>query len=302
MQVSFGHVLTAMVTPMQQDGSVDFDRAAELARRLANSGSDGIVVCGTTGESSTLTNDEKLRLFEAVMQGVDGRAKVLAGTGTNATAESVELSKAAAAIGVDGLMTIVPYYNKPTQEGLFQHFREIASATTLPVMLYNVPGRTGQNLLPETVARLVQEIPTIKAIKEASGDLAQVTEIRTLCPDLLIYSGDDALTLPILAIGGHGVVSVASHLVGERMKAMVVAYKNGQIDEAAQIHGELMPFFKMLFITTNPIPIKVAIRLSGFDVGPFRLPLCEPTEAELARIQQVMEAYGLLANRPDNSV
>lgn len=295
MQVSFGHVLTAMVTPMQQDGSVDFDRAAELARRLANSGSDGIVVCGTTGESSTLTNDEKLRLFEAVMQGVDGRAKVLAGTGTNATAESVELSKAAAAIGVDGLMTIVPYYNKPTQEGLFQHFREIASATTLPVMLYNVPGRTGQNLLPETVARLVQEIPTIKAIKEASGDLAQVTEIRTLCPDLLIYSGDDALTLPILAIGGHGVVSVASHLVGERMKAMVVAYKNGQIDEAAQIHGELMPFFKMLFITTNPIPIKVAIRLSGFDVGPFRLPLCEPTEAELARIQQVMEAYGLLA-------
>lgn len=300
--MSFGHVLTAMVTPMQQDGSVDFDRAAELARRLANSGSDGIVVCGTTGESSTLTNDEKLRLFEAVMQGVDGRAKVLAGTGTNATAESVELSKAAAAIGVDGLMTIVPYYNKPTQEGLFQHFREIASATTLPVMLYNVPGRTGQNLLPETVARLVQEIPTIKAIKEASGDLAQVTEIRTLCPDLLIYSGDDALTLPILAIGGHGVVSVASHLVGERMKAMVVAYKNGQIDEAAQIHGELMPFFKMLFITTNPIPIKVAIRLSGFDVGPFRLPLCEPTEAELARIQQVMEAYGLLANRPDNSV
>lgn len=293
--MSFGHVLTAMVTPMQQDGSVDFDRAAELARRLANSGSDGIVVCGTTGESSTLTNDEKLRLFEAVMQGVDGRAKVLAGTGTNATAESVELSKAAAAIGVDGLMTIVPYYNKPTQEGLFQHFREIASATTLPVMLYNVPGRTGQNLLPETVARLVQEIPTIKAIKEASGDLAQVTEIRTLCPDLLIYSGDDALTLPILAIGGHGVVSVASHLVGERMKAMVVAYKNGQIDEAAQIHGELMPFFKMLFITTNPIPIKVAIRLSGFDVGPFRLPLCEPTEAELARIQQVMEAYGLLA-------
>lgn len=177
--MSFGHVLTAMVTPMQQDGSVDFDRAAELARRLANSGSDGIVVCGTTGESSTLTNDEKLRLFEAVMQGVDGRAKVLAGTGTNATAESVELSKAAAAIGVDGLMTIVPYYNKPTQEGLFQHFREIASATTLPVMLYNVPGRTGQNLLPETVARLVQEIPTIKAIKEASGDLAQVTEIRT---------------------------------------------------------------------------------------------------------------------------
>lgn len=295
MQVSFGEVLTAMVTPMRQDGSVDYDRAAELARRLANSGSDGIVVAGTTGESATLTNDEKLRLFEAVMRGVDGRAKVLAGTGTNATAESVALSKAAAGLGVDGLMVIVPYYNKPTQEGLFRHFREIAAATTLPLMLYNVPGRTGQNLLPETVARLVQEIPTIKAIKEASGDLGQVTEIRTLCPDLLIYSGDDALTLPILAIGGHGVVSVASHLVGERIQAMVTAYKNGQVDEAARIHGELMPFFKMLFITTNPIPVKVAVRLSGFDVGPFRLPLCEPTEAELARIRQVMEAYGLIS-------
>lgn len=293
--MSFGHVLTAMVTPMHQDGSVNFERAAELARHLSNSGSDGIVVSGTTGESPTLSIDEKLRLFEAVIQGVDGRAKVLAGTGTNATAESVELSKKAAALGIDGLMAIVPYYNKPTQEGLFHHFQAIATATTLPLMLYNVPGRTGQNLLPETVARLVQEIPNIKAIKEASGNLDQVTQIHTLCPDLLIYSGDDALTLPILAVGGHGVVSVASHLVGERMKSMVEAYKNGQVEEAAQIHGELLPFFKMLFITTNPIPIKVAVRMSGFDVGPFRLPLCEPTQAELARIQQVMEAFGLIA-------
>lgn len=293
--MSFGHVLTAMVTPMHQDGSVNFERAAELARHLSSSGSDGIVVSGTTGESPTLTKDEKLRLFEAVVRGVDGRAKVLAGTGSNATAESVQLSKEAAGLGIDGIMAIVPYYNKPPQEGLFRHFQEIASATTLPVMLYNVPGRTGQNLLPETVARLVQEIPTIKAIKEASANLDQVTEIHSLCPDLFVYSGDDALTLPILAVGGHGVVSVASHLVGDRIQSMVQAYKKGRVAEAAQIHGELLPFFQMLFITTNPIPIKVAVGMSGFDAGPLRLPLNEPSQAELARIQQVMEAYGLLS-------
>lgn len=283
-----------MVTPMKRDGSVDYEQAAALARYLVENGSDGVVVSGTTGESPTLTTDEKLRLFEAVLRGVDGKGRVLAGTGSYSTADSVRLSQAAARLGVDGLMLVVPYYNKPPQEGLKRHFEEIAAATDLPLMLYNIPGRTGVNLLPETIARLVESIGTLKAIKEASGSLDQVTQLRRLCPGLAVYSGDDALTLPVLSVGGHGVVSVAGHLVGPSLRQMIDAFFAGRHAEAAEIHVRLQPLFRMLFITTNPIPVKVAMRLAGFDVGPLRLPLCEPSEAERQRIEQVLHEYGLL--------
>lgn len=295
--MSFGRLLTAMVTPMHEDGSVNFDEAARLARHLAETGSDGIVVAGSTGESPTLTFQEKLDLFRAVRQAVGPQVSVLAGTGTNATQSSIELTRAAEKTGVDGVMLVVPYYNKPTQEGLYRHFKAVAAATSLPVMLYNVPGRTAQNLAPATVARLVAEAPNIVAIKEASGNLEQAAEIRRLTPpEFLVYSGDDALTLPILAVGGYGVVSVAAHLVGTRIRRMIDAYVAGDTARAAALHAELLPLFKAMFVTTNPVPVKVALRKIGFAAGPLRLPLCEPTPDEERAIERALEAAGLLTN------
>lgn len=293
--MSFGRVLTAMVTPMRSDGSIDGEAATRLARHLASTGSDGIVVSGSTGESPTLSFSEKVELFGLVRSAVNPSVKVLAGTGSNATRESIELTKAAEETGVDGVMLVVPYYNRPTQEGMFQHFQAVASETSLPVMLYNVPGRTAQNLLPETVARLVEHVPNIVAIKEASGNLEQVAEVRQLTPDrFTVYSGDDSLTLPILAVGGAGVVSVAGHLVADRMQQMIELFFAGNVIEAARIHRELLPLFKAMFVTTNPIPVKVAMRLVGLETGPFRLPLTEPTEGELAAIRQALAAHGLI--------
>lgn len=294
--LSFGKLLTAMITPMQADGAVDFDMAAHLARHLAATGSDGIVVSGTTGESPALTNEEKLQLFRVVREAVDSPVTVVAGTGTNSTHDSVEMTRLAESAGVDGIMAVVPYYNKPPQEALFQHFKTIAGSTSLPVMVYNVPGRTSQNLLPHTLARLADSVPNVVAVKEASGNLDQVSEVRRLCHDgVFVYSGDDSLTLPILAVGGYGVVSVAGHLVGDRIRAMIEAFFAGQVHEATRIHLELLPLVKALFVTTNPIPVKVALRLTGMDVGPFRLPLCEPSEDETAQLRRCLQNYGLLA-------
>lgn len=296
--MSFGRVLTAMVTPMRSDGSIDREAAAQLARHLANSGSDGIVVSGTTGESPTLTFDEKVELFDVVRQAVGPETRVIAGTGSNATEKSIELTQAAERIGVDGVMFVVPYYNRPTQEGMYQHFQSLASATSLPAMLYNVPGRTSQNLLPATVAHLVEHVPNIVAIKEASGNLEQVAEVRRQTPGrFAIYSGDDTLTLPILAVGGHGVVSVAGHLVADQIQKMIAAFFAGSVTEAAKIHAELFPLFKAMFITTNPIPVKVAMRMIGLETGPFRLPLTEPTEGEREAIHQTLRAFELLPNK-----
>src|SRR5690554_227240 len=227
-----GQVLTAMITPMKKDGSVDNKQAVTIAQSLVNNGSDGLVISGTTGESPTLSFDEKVQLFSEIVNELGGSAEVIAGTGSYNTAESIALTNAAEKAGVDGIMLVTPYYNKPSQEGLYQHFNKIAEKSSLPIMLYNVPGRTNVNLLPDTVARLA-EIPNIIAIKEASGDLEQVSYLRTLTPDdFLIYSGDDALTLPILSIGGCGVVSVAAHLVGRRIKSMIEAFLAGRVQEA----------------------------------------------------------------------
>lgn len=273
---NFGRVMTAMITPFHQDGGVDYAVAESLAVHLAKSGSDTLVVCGTTGESPTLSWDEEYQLFQVVQQAVAGKAKVIAGTGSNSTAEAIAATQKADKLGLDGTLQVVPYYNKPPQEGLYQHFREIAkSSPDLPLILYNVPGRTGQNLLPTTVARLA-EIPNVVAIKEASGNLDQVSQIRRSTPkEFKIYSGDDSLTLPMLAVGAQGVISVASHLVGEQLQQMIQAFEQGQIEIATQIHLRLFPLFKVLFQSTNPIPVKAALRLQGWQVGMTRLPLAD---------------------------
>ncbi len=294
MVADFGRVITAMVTPFHKDGSVNYAQAKKLARHLVESGSDGLVVAGTTGESPTLTKDEKGALFQAVVEEVGGKAAVIAGTGTNSTAESVALTQAAERAGVDGIMVVGPYYNKPSQEGLYQHFAAIARSTRLPVMLYNVPGRTAVNILPGTVARLA-EIENVVAIKEASGSLEQVTELRRLLPDhFAIYSGDDSLTLPMLALGARGVVSVASHVAGKRIQEMINAFTAGNVTLAAKIHAELFPLFKVLFITTNPVPVKAALNFLGLQVGGPRLPLVEATEAEKEKIRECLEQLNLV--------
>ncbi|TVP57954.1 MAG: 4-hydroxy-tetrahydrodipicolinate synthase, partial [Nodularia sp. (in: Bacteria)] len=252
----FGRVLTAMVTPFKADGSVNYDVAAELAAHLTNNGTDTLVVCGTTGESPTLTWDEEYQLFVEILQAVAGKAKVIAGCGSNSTKEAIAATQKAATMGVHGSLQVVPYYNKPPQAGLYQHFQAIAQACPeLPLMLYNVPGRTGQNLSPDTVARLA-EINNIVGIKEATGNLDQASEIRRLTPkEFQIYSGDDSLTLPMLAIGATGVVSVASHLVGNQLQQMIQAFSAGKVASAEEIHLQLFPLFKALFLTTNPIPV-----------------------------------------------
>lgn len=284
-----------MVTPFGTDGSVNYAIAEKLASHLADSGSDGIVVCGTTGESPALTWDEEYELFKVVQQTVRGRAKVLAGTGSNSTAEAIAATQKAAKLGLDGSLQVVPYYNKPPQEGLYQHFRAIAeSVPDLPIVLYNIPGRTGQNLQPETVARLA-EVPNITAIKESSGSLDHASQIRRLTPpEFAIYSGDDSLTMPLLSVGGQGVVSVASHLVGAQLQQMIQAFEAGQVQHAIKIHLELFPLFRALFLTTNPIPIKAALRLQGWQVGSTRPPLPElPADIEPA-LRSVMQELSLL--------
>ena len=290
----FGRLLTAMVTPFDSELGVDYDKAASLAEKLYKGGSDGLVVCGTTGESPTLTAEEKLRLIQVVVDAVGGKATVLAGTGSNNTAQSVELTKAVQRLGVDGIMLVAPYYNKPSQEGLYQHFSTIAQSSSLPVMIYNIPGRTGVNVLPETMVRLAG-IPNIVAIKESSGNLEQVAKLRRMLPkEFAIYSGDDSLTLPIMSVGGHGVVSVASHLVGRRIKDMIEAYLQGKVAVAAQINAELLPLFDALFITTNPVPVKLALKMVGSPVGEVRLPLVSATEEEARRIRKTLEEMHLV--------
>ena len=284
----FGRLLTAMVTPFDGDGQVDFALAARLACHLVTQGSDGIVVCGTTGESPTLSWHEQHRLLETVRTAVGPDTYVLAGTGSNSTAEAVEATKEAAAAGADGALVVVPYYNKPPQEGLEAHFRAIAAAApNLPLMLYNIPGRTGCSLAPKTVGRLM-DCPNVVSFKAASGTIDEVTQLRIECGDrLAVYSGDDALLLPMLSVGAVGVVSVASHIVGLHLKAMIEAYLSGKVSIALGYHEQLQLLFKALFATTNPIPVKAALELNGWAVGPPRSPLLSLNSTmknELSRI------------------
>ncbi|MBF2064797.1 MAG: 4-hydroxy-tetrahydrodipicolinate synthase [Calothrix sp. C42_A2020_038] len=293
--VDFGRVLTAMITPFKEDGSLNYDLAASFAAHLASKGSDTLVVCGTTGESPTLSWDEEYKLFSVILEAVAGKAKVIAGCGSNSTQEAIAATQKAAKIGVHGCLQVVPYYNKPPQAGLYQHFRAVAEAEPeLPLLLYNVPGRTGQNLQPETVARLA-EVNNIIGIKEASGNLDQASEMRRLTPpEFHIYSGDDSLTLPLLSIGAKGVVSVASHLVGMQLQQMIQAYNSGQVQQATSIHLRFFPLFKALFVTTNPIPIKAALRLSGFNVGSCRLPLGDVSPEVIQKLEAVLKELDLI--------
>lgn len=294
MATDFGRVITAMVTPFDKDLTVNYDLAKKLARHLVQSGSDGLVICGTTGESPTLTKEEKLELFRIVVEEIGGEATVIASTGSYDTAGSISLTQSAEKMGVDGLLLVTPYYNKPSQEGLYQHFKSIACSTNLPVMLYDIPGRSVIGLSPATVARLA-EIPNIIALKEAHSSMDQVSELRRRLPDYFaIYSGDDSLTLPMLSLGSKGVISVASHIVGPRLKEMVNAFLAGNVTLANQIHLELYPVFSGLFITSNPVPVKAALNMLGWQVGPPRLPLVEATPEEKESIKKMLGQVKML--------
>jgi len=285
-----------MVTPFDADLQVDYDAAGRLAEYLLDMGSDGVVVCGTTGESPTLTKEEKTTLFRVVKEAAQGRGAVIAGTGSYNTAESIALTQAAEEIGVDGVMLVCPYYNKPPQRALIAHFRTIAEATSLPVILYNVPSRTGRNVEAATTCTLAQ-VENIVAIKEASGDLAQIAHIVSATPaDFLVYSGDDAFTLPLLAVGGYGVVSVASHVAGREMKELITAFHQGNPGRAGELHRRLLPLFEVLFLpsSVNPAPVKAALNLLGHSVGGLRLPLLPLNEEETAQVRQVLESLELL--------
>ncbi len=290
----FGRVLTAMVTPFDSEMQVDYGKARKLARYLVENGSDGIVVAGTTGESPTLTNEERNKLVEAVVNEVGDRAKVIVGTGNNDTFDSMGMTKDAEKTGAHGVMAVVPYYNKPPQEGLYNHFRMIAESTNLPVILYNIPGRSAINMNAETIARLAQ-IDNIVAIKEAAGSMDQVSEIRRSTPaDFIIYSGDDSLTLPMLALGAHGIISVVSHVVGNELQQMIGAFLGGDLVKATQIHMDLFPVFKTMFLTSNPIPVKTCLNLMGHEVGGMRPPLLDATEAEVATLKALLQKYNKL--------
>lgn len=276
----FGRVSTAMVTPFDSKGHVDFVKTTHLVNHLLSTGSDSLVVAGTTGESPTLSKEEKMALFQHVVQVVDNRVPVIAGTGSNNTYESIELTKKAEQAGVNAVMLVGPYYNKPNQEGMYQHFKAIADSTSLPVMIYNIPGRSAVNIQPETIIRL-SKIPNIVAVKEASGDLNAMTKIIAgTDDDFFLYSGDDSLTLPVLAIGGTGVISVAAHVIGREIQEMVQLFLKGDREHAAKLHQKYLPVMQGLFAAPNPVPVKTALQLKGLNVGSVRLPLVPLTEQE----------------------
>ena len=287
--VEFGRVLTAMVTPFDEAGRVDYECAKHLATALVDSGSDGLVLAGTTGESPTLSSEEKLRLFREIRSAIGQRGTIVAGTTNYNTAESIELSQEAVREGIDGILGTVPYYNKPPQDGLYAHFKAIAEAVQVPMILYNVPSRTVTNMLPETTVRL-SKLETIVGVKEASGNFDAIAQIvEESRPGFKVWSGDDIATLPILALGGYGVVSVASHLVGQQISQMIRHHVEGRPDEAAAIHRRLRPFFNALFVTTNPIPLKYALERVGFPVGQPRLPLVPLDQKSAAVVDAQLE-------------
>ncbi len=288
-----GRLLTAMVTPFDDKGAVDFEQAKKLAHALLDSGSDGIVLSGTTGESPTLTTDEKMRLFSEVKQSIGDKGVVIAGTGTYSTAESIKLSQEAEKHGVDGLLLVVPYYNKPPQEGMYRHFKAIAGKTNLPCIVYNIMGRTGVNMTDETTIRLSQ-IDNIVGTKEASGDMNQIARIiEGAGPDFKVWSGDDNQTFLIMSMGGYGVVSVVSHLVGDQIKHMMGLLLEGDIEGAATEHRRLLPIFLGMFTESNPIPVKYAVNRVGIKVGDPRLPMIPPSDKAAAQIEKLLDEYDI---------
>ena len=291
---TFGRVLTAMITSFNDDGSVNIENTVAIAEHLLNHGSDGLVVCGTTGENPTISRESKIALFKAIAETCGDKGTIIANVGSNDTKGSVDFVKEVSTIpGIDGLLVVVPYYNKPNQQGQYLHFKSIAEATTLPIMVYNVPGRVGTGIFPATLARLHKEYPHICAIKEASGNLMIASEIKRLMPgeDFMVYSGDDGLTLPILSVGGTGVISVGSHVAGQDMNDMIAAFEEGNNKKATQLHQKLAEITKAMFITTNPIPVKYAARKMGLPTGIFNLPMCEPSPEEAAYIDKALADY-----------
>ena len=290
----FAGVTVAIVTPFE-NGEVDWDALGKLIDWHVGEGTNALAPCGTTGESPTLTHDENERVVAFVCEKAAGRIKIMAGTGSNSTAEAVRMTKAAKKAGATGTLQVGPYYNKPTQEGYFRHFGAVAEAVDLPIVVYNIPGRTASNILPETLARLSDQYPTIIAVKEANGSLDQASQVAALC-DLAILSGDDSLTLPLMSIGGKGVVSVVGNIVPKDMMALVRAAAAGQFDEALTWHRKLFPLCRdMLGVATNPIPVKTAMKLLGRGSGELRLPMCAMDAAGEAKVRQTLVNYGLLA-------
>lgn len=284
----FGSILTAMVTPFDENGHINYDVTSELIEHLIDHGTEGIVVSGTTGESPTLSTEEKIDLFKHVVAVVNNRIPVIAGTGDNNTKSSIQLTKEAEKSGVDAVMLVTPYYNRPSQRGLYEHYVAIAKETSLPIMLYNIPTRSGVNMTAETVIQL-SEIDNIVSIKEGSGDLDQMTKIMQQTDESFsLYSGDDSMTLPALSVGAKGVVSVASHIIGTDMSDMVRAFRSGNYEHAAKIHRQSLPVYKGLFAAPSPAPVKAALREIGIDVGSVRLPLVDLTEKELASLKEIL--------------
>ena len=292
----FGRLLTAMVTPFNADGSVNYEKAADLAEWLINNGSDGLVVAGSTGEAATMSAEEKLELFRVVVNRINKRVPVIAGTGSNNTADSVKMTKMAEAMGVDGALIVGPYYNKPTQEGFYQHFAAVAQSTGLPIIVYNVPGRTASNISPAIVARLAADFENIVAIKEAAGNVAQVAELYSVLPEeFTIYSGDDGLILPFMSVGATGLISVLSNIGGGILQDVMQAYEDGRVREAAKVNARMVPLANAMFIETNPIPVKAAVTLvTGIDAGQPRLPLTPMEPANKAKMVAVLQEYGLV--------
>lgn len=292
----FGRLLTAMVTPFNADGSVNYEKAADLAEWLINNGSDGLVVAGSTGEAATMSAEEKLELFRVVVNRINKRVPVIAGTGSNNTDDSVKMTKMAEAMGVDGALIVGPYYNKPTQEGFYQHFAAVAQSTGLPIIVYNVPGRTASNISPAIVARLAADFENIVAIKEAAGNVAQVAELYSVLPEeFTIYSGDDGLILPFMSVGATGLISVLSNIGGGILQDVMQAYEDGRVREAAKLNARMVPLANAMFIETNPIPVKAAVTLvTGIDAGQPRLPLTPMEPANKAKMVAVLQEYGLV--------
>lgn len=292
----FGRLLTAMVTPFNADGSINYEAGADFADWLLANGSDGLVVEGSTGEAATMDMDEKIKFMQTIVARVNGRAKIVAGAGTNCTASTIDLVKKMEACGVDGVLVVGPYYNKPTQEGYYQHFAAVAKATKLPIIVYNVPGRTGGNIAPETVARLAADFSNIVAIKEAAGNVAQTAELyRVLPEDFSIYSGDDGLILPFLSVGACGLISVLANVNGNILQQLMQAYSEGCVKDAADLNKVMVPLAKAMFIESNPIPIKAAVtKVTGINAGAPRLPLTPISAAAEAKLDAALKAAGMI--------
>ena len=286
-----GEVITAMVTPMEKSGAIDYDKVESLAAHLISSGSDAILVAGTTGESPTLTNEEEIELVNSVKRAVANKAKIILGAGSNSTASAIEYTKFAQKEEVDAILSVVPYYNKPNQKGMIEHFSAVAESTDLPIILYNIPGRTGVNMLPETVAFLAEKYNNIVGLKQSFPDMDKVTELKMQCPEnFVIYSGDDSLTLPMMSLGAHGVISVASHIFGSEIKSMIRNFKSGELIAARNMHKKLYPVFRKLFMAPNPVPVKAALAYKGLIHDNVRKPLAKLSEEERIELCKVIDS------------